>query len=225
MRRQFTASVPGHEDCWSVNAEVLDQSRCLRNPIPLRATQNAFPHFHHFMQASEDIVPILNDVLLHRAHLQGIHLDPSGWTEIDPLIEALIRAGKHLTRAQIEALASARLEQPLEISRDGQHLRAALPERRGDDTVQAPQAPPEYLYYPTSTRFLGAIHTVGLRSSSRRFMHLFDDLETASSLAPALGERVIVTVLAASMQERGFKFWLNGNGVWLTEWVAPEFLL
>lgn len=177
------------------------------------------------MQASEDIVPLLNDVLLQRVHMQGIHLDPSGWTEIDPLAEALTRAGKPVTRAQIEALVSAGAGQPLEISRDGQHLRAALPERRGDDTVHAPQTPPEYLYYPTSTRFLGAIHTVGLRSSSRRFMHLFDDLETATSLAPALAERVIVTVLATVMFERGFKFWLNNNGVWLTEWVPAEYLL
>ncbi len=91
--------------------------------------------------------------------------------------------------------------------------------------LHRPETPPAHLYYPTSTRLLGAILSRGLRSRPNHMLHLFDDAETANSLAPPLAERVIVTVQAASMAEQGFSFRRAENGVWLTESVPPEFLL
>lgn len=105
------------------------------------------------------------------------------------------------------------------------HTSTALGNFSSHMLLHDPESPPANLYYPTSTQLLGAVLANGLRSHPNHMLHLFEDAEIANALAPALAERVIVTVQASSMAEQGFTFRRTENGVWLTGSVPPEFLL
>jgi putative RNA 2'-phosphotransferase len=177
------------------------------------------------MDTPKDPMNFLNYVLLHRPESIGLNLDREGWTSIDDLMEAADQVGRKLDRVQIEATLAADGRERFNISDDGTRIRANPARLPGAEMLAMAQTPPAHLYYPTTTRLLGAIHTSGLRNSSHHFLHLFDDVETATSLAPPLVERVIITVLSGHMVERGYRFWRDENGVWLTESVPAEFLL
>lgn len=176
------------------------------------------------MDNAEDLIDFLRALISQKADSLHLNIDSDGWTPIDPLIAAAQKLGVSLERPAIEA-AMTQSPNRLAISDDGLFVRV-LTHGQPEKPARAPsETPPDYLYHPTSTRLLGAVHSHGLRSQSNQLLHLFDDPDTANSLAPPLPERVIVTVQAGSMSERGFPFWRAENGVWLTEMVPPEFLL
>lgn len=185
------------------------------------------------MDTSQELAIVLSDMLAHRPDVIRMRFDQDGWISVDELMAAVDTTGRQLDRAAIEAAVKADGGRQLSLCPDGQRIRAqagAVPDYAADNEAEIEadndaDGPPSYLYYPTSTRLLGAIHTSGLRSRARHLLHLFDDPETANSLAPSLAERVIILVQAGSMAERGYAFQRSDNGVWLTEIVPPEFLL
>jgi putative RNA 2'-phosphotransferase len=177
------------------------------------------------MNTSKEVANFLSHMLAHRPDTVRMRFDEDGWTSVDELIAAMDSTGKQLDRAAIESAVAADGARQLSLSADGQRIRAQAGAVTDDTADDEADGPPSYLYYPTSTRLLGAIHASGLRSRAQHLLHLFDDPETANSLAPSLAERVIILVQAGSMAERGYAFQRSENGVWLTETVPPEFLL
>lgn len=64
----------------------------------------------------------------------------------------------------------------------------------------------------------------GLIPKSRLYVHLSPDTDTAVKVGQRHGKPVIYRVLSKAMVEKGYKFYLSVNGVWLTKAVPVEFL-
>jgi putative RNA 2'-phosphotransferase len=60
---------------------------------------------------------------------------------------------------------------------------------------------------------------------NRHAVHLSQDIDTARKVGSRHGKPVILVVDAAAMHAAGHGFQVTGNGVWLVEFVPPEFLL
>jgi putative RNA 2'-phosphotransferase len=83
--------------------------------------------------------------------------------------------------------------------------------------------PPAILYHGTATRFLESIREQGLKAGSRHHVHLSLDVSTAVSVGKRYGKPVVLKIQAMRMHQRGFKFFLAENEVWLTDIVPAEF--
>lgn len=87
--------------------------------------------------------------------------------------------------------------------------------------------PPKYLYHGTSPKFVELIKQKGLLKMNRLYVHLSDNKETAQRVGKRHSKEqspAILVIDSLKMYNDGCKFLLSDNGVWLTEYVSPEYI-
>lgn len=84
--------------------------------------------------------------------------------------------------------------------------------------------PNDVLYHGTALKVVEKIHKDGITKQSRQYVHLSSDVDTAVKVAVRHGEPVVLTIKAKAMYNNGYKFYLSENGVWLTDYVPPEYI-
>lgn len=72
-------------------------------------------------------------------------------------------------------------------------------------------------------RFLSTIQTEGIKRMNRQYVHLSPDYQTAIAVGRRYGVPVVLRVEAGAMAQSGTTFFLSENGVWLCEYVPPEY--
>ncbi|WGS54628.1 RNA 2'-phosphotransferase [Paraburkholderia sp. D15] len=167
----------------------------------------------------------LSYILRHEPQTIGLHLDAEGWADIDCLIAGAAGQRRVLDHAIIREVVATNDKKRFAISEDGQRIRAV--QGHSTSTVQrqyVEQIPPEVLYHGTATRFLASIFEEGLKAGARHHVHLSQDMTTALSVGQRYGKPVVLKIEAQRMHQRGFKFFLAENDVWLTDAVAVEFI-
>jgi putative RNA 2'-phosphotransferase len=166
----------------------------------------------------------LSFVLRHRPGAIGIELDSQGWVEVEALIEAAARSGRSFTREELEHVVATNDKKRFAFSPDGLMIRASQGHSVKIDLALKPVEPPAILYHGTATRFLKGIRREGLRSGSRRHVHLSADERTAVSVGSRHGVPAVLRVLAGRMYADGLTFYRSENGVWLTESVPLAYI-
>ena len=84
--------------------------------------------------------------------------------------------------------------------------------------------PPNILFHGTATRFLDSIKQQGIKSMSRLYVHLSEDLETAIKVGDRHGDCVVLIIDTKKMSNDGIKFYLSENGVWLTKYIDWKYV-
>lgn len=84
--------------------------------------------------------------------------------------------------------------------------------------------PPPFLFHGTAEHFVNNILEEGLRSKNRLHVHLSSTIETVINVGKRHGTPVVFKVDTQKMFKNGAKFYLSRNGVWLTDYVATEYL-
>lgn len=172
-----------------------------------------------------EISKFLSYVLRHEPQSIGLALDREGWADIAALINGAGQAGRELDQALIRAVVESNDKKRFAISDDGQRIRAV--QGHSTETVaitHAKKIPPEVLYHGTATRFVESIMREGLKPGARQYVHLSEDVQTATSVGQRYGKPVVLKIEALQMHNRGFVFFLADNGVWLTNSVPIQHL-
>jgi len=155
----------------------------------------------------------------------GLSLSPDGWAEIDSLLAALARDGRHpLTREQLDALVAADAKQRYSYDPAGRRIRANQGHSLPVDLGLPESAPPAVLHHGTHRGALRAIRRQGLRPMGRHAVHLSADAESAAAVGARRGEPVVLRVDAAGMHRDGHRFQRSENGVWLVAAVPARYL-
>lgn len=87
-----------------------------------------------------------------------------------------------------------------------------------------PTTPPDTLYHGTATRFIESIKEQGLIKKQRQHVHLSALHETAVSVGQRHGKPIVISINSKQMHSDGHLFYLSNNGVWLTDFVAVEYI-
>jgi len=162
--------------------------------------------------------------LRHRPDRAGLALSADGWADTDALLSAFAAQNTPVDIDTLLTVVENNDKQRFEFSADLTRIRARQGHSVAVDLALPPQAPPDVLYHGTVARFLPSIMSQGLRKMRRHHVHLSADAETAGRVGARRGEAVILLIDAAAMQRDGCAFFVTGNGVWLTETVAPQYL-
>jgi putative RNA 2'-phosphotransferase len=165
----------------------------------------------------------LSYVLRHAPQSVGLSLDREGWVKVEALIAAAVHHGHLLDRALIEQVVTTSDKKRFTLSPDGTSIRAA--QGHSTDTVEisfVEKVPPAVLYHGTAERFLESIRKEGLKPGGRQYVHLSEDVDTATAVGKRYGNPVVLTVDATTMHAQGVKFFQAENGVWLTVGVPHE---
>ncbi|HEX8528265.1 RNA 2'-phosphotransferase [Allosphingosinicella sp.] len=168
----------------------------------------------------------LSFVLRHRPGRIGITLDAEGWADLDQLIERANAGGMNLTRAAVEEAVRTSDKQRFALSCDGRSIRA----QQGHSTSEVsltfePREPPPLLFHGTADRNISSIREHGLKPGKRHHVHLSADRRTALAVGARHGRAVVLLIDSGRMHRNDHPFYRSGNGVWLTDRVAPDCIL
>lgn len=171
------------------------------------------------------ISKFLSYVLRHEPQAIGLILDSEGWANVDALIAAAVQHGHTLNRDLIEQVMTTSDKKRFAFSPDGSSIRAV----QGHSTTSVAisfesKVPPAVLYHGTAERFLESILKEGLKPGARQYVHLSQDLQTATNVGQRYGKPVVLTIDAQAMHDQDIKFYQAENGVWLTQRVPPGFI-
>jgi|JI6StandDraft_1071083.scaffolds.fasta_scaffold00356_9 RNA:NAD 2'-phosphotransferase (TPT1/KptA family) len=86
-----------------------------------------------------------------------VTLDSAGWLEVGALLAGCAKAGRALSREDLEHVVVTNAKKRFEFSADGARIRACQGHSIEVELEYAPQEPPELLYHGTATRFLDSI--------------------------------------------------------------------
>ena len=87
------------------------------------------------------------------------------------------------------------------------------------------QLPPEILYHGTAEKNLTSIRENGIEKRGRQYVHLSADIETATKVGSRHGKVVVLKIDTTKMVDEGLLFYKSANGVWLTDYIHPSYIL
>ena len=170
------------------------------------------------------ISKILSYWLRHRPDVAGLELDAQGWTRVDAILIALARQGEATDWEALVRVVETNEKGRFELSADADLIRARQGHSVEVEGDWRPAVPPDILWHGTVERFLNSILAEGLKPMARHHVHLSTDPQTAERVARRRGDPVVLVIDAKGLAALGQQFWVTGNGVWLTDRVAPEAL-
>lgn len=175
-------------------------------------------------QQRTHISKFLSLVLRHKPDTIGLLLEEEGWANVEELLAKMAGAGMRISIEELEELVRTNSKQRFAYNEDHSKIRANQGHSIEVDLKLSQQAPPEYLYHGTVSKYIEQIKNEGLRKMSRHHVHLSKDVETATLVGSRRGKPVVLRIHSGTMQRDGHKFYCSGNGVWLTDSVPPKFI-
>lgn len=176
-------------------------------------------------QTSSDVKlgRFLSLVLRHNPDAAGISLDEHGWADVQELLNGVRRSGRQINLETLERIVRENNQPRYSFNADHTKIRANQGHSLQVDVELTAVKPPRYLYHGTASRFLPAIQREGIKKMSRQYVHLSGNFQTAVEVGRRHGSPVVITINAEAMAHDGVTFYLSENGVWLCEYVAPEY--
>jgi putative RNA 2'-phosphotransferase len=166
----------------------------------------------------------LSLVLRHEPSAAHITLDSAGWVEVESLLAGCAKAGRSLTRADLDHVMATNAKKRFEFSLDGLRIRASQGHSVEVELEYTAQRHPERLYHGTATRFLDSIRNQGLLKMQRHHVHLSAETKVTLEVGARRGKPILLTIQSAQMQQEGHTFFRSTNGVWLVEHVPTHFI-
>ncbi|WP_111860772.1 RNA 2'-phosphotransferase [Acinetobacter sp. CFCC 10889] len=167
----------------------------------------------------------LSLVLRHKPESIGIQLDAEGWTDVNILLQQMIKHKNPLKLNELVELVLSNNKQRFQLSEDHSKIRAVQGHSSSQVQREYPAiTPPDLLYHGTASRFIDSILDQGLIAGDRHHVHLSADLTTAKKVGQRHGKVMILLVNTKQMHTDGQLFYQAENGVWLTEHVPVQYL-
>lgn len=172
------------------------------------------------MQGFNKISKYLSYILRHKPESIGLQLDSHGWIEINELISKTSKF--NLTKELLIKITDKDSKKRF-IIQDNK-IRANQGHSIIVDLDLKNISPPIRLYHGTAIRFLDSIMNKGIRSQSRQYVHISDDINIAKNVGKRHGKVVILQIDSRKMYEDGYIFLLSENMVWLTNYIPVKYI-
>lgn len=163
-------------------------------------------------------------ILRHKPEAIGITLDEHGWANVDELLTGLNKAGHIVCMKDLEDIVSTDNKQRYSFNEDKTLIRANQGHSINVDVELKEVEPPSILYHGTTKDVLESIYKQGIKPMSRLYVHLSQDIDTATKVAKRRRNPIILEVNTEQMRKDNIKFYLSSNGVWLTKYVDSKYI-
>lgn len=166
----------------------------------------------------------LSYILRHAPAAANVELDDNGYVAVEKLIDGIKQTGRHTDRMELEEIVAADSKRRFSFNDDHTKIRANYGHSVAVNLQMQAITPPAILYHGTARKFLERIATEGIKKQSRNFVHLSDNSQAALTVGARHGQAEVLNVLAQKMCDDGFSFYLSESGVWLTDFVPPQYV-
>lgn len=162
-------------------------------------------------------------VLRHKPEEINTKLTDDGYCDVDVLIKGVReKFNIDFTLQDLERIVAEDNKQRYSIK--GNMIRANQGHSIDVNLGLKEKIPNDILFHETALKIVDKIHKEGIKKQSRQYVHLSSDVDTAVKVAVRHGEPVVLIIKAKAMYNNGYKFYLSENGVWLTDYVPPEYI-
>lgn len=172
----------------------------------------------------EKLSKFISLILRHKPETIGIELDEHGWANVEDLIHGINKSGNKINMDILEEIVCSDEKQRYSFNEDKTLIRANQGHSISVDVELEEKIPPDVLYHGTADRFLESIKADGLKPMSRLYVHLSNNINTATNVGRRHGKTVVLSIDSKAMYNNGAKFYLSKNGVWLTKFVEPQYI-
>ena len=154
-------------------------------------------------------------------HDKSYAFDEHGWREVNDLIK-----NHGYTMDMLDDIVENNNKKRYEYSADRKYIRARQGHSINVDVELEEATPPDILYHGTVESVVPLIKKEGIKKQSRLHVHLSSNIATATTVGARHGsDNVVLPVNTKNMKKDGIKFYLSRNGVWLTDYVDPKYLI
>lgn len=147
----------------------------------------------------------------------GMQYDEQGRVDMDALCGTEEFVSHNISKTDIKNVAAC--DSKLRFIIEGNTVRAS--QGHSVEIKHAQCVPPKVLYHGTALKNVSSIEANGIRSMSRVFVHLSEDIETASTVGRRHGTPCVLTLDTVAMLEDGIEFYKSDNNVWMVKDYIP----
>lgn len=166
----------------------------------------------------------LSKYLRHTPDRIGIQLAPGGWVPVSELLDACQKHNFLIQLAELKQVVAQNDKRRFSFDSTGTLIRANQGHSIEIDLQLEAVIPPDILYHGTSSGAVESILKEGISKMSRNHVHLSIDIQTATKVGTRHGIPAIFTVDATAMHSDRYTFYCSENGVWLVNFVPPNYL-
>lgn len=167
----------------------------------------------------------LSLILRHKPEEIGLILDEHGWADINELIDKAQKKGTKINLEEIKYIVENNDKKRFTFNDDFSKIRANQGHSIEVDLELQETEPPEFLFHGTAEKSIEGILKSGIKTMQRNHVHLSKDNETAEKVGQRHGKPVILKIKSGEMYKDGLKFYISKNGVWLTEYIDPKYII
>jgi len=166
----------------------------------------------------------LSYILRHNPLSIGLKLDEHGWGNVNFILSKM-----KIDLTTLEQIVQTDSKQRYAFNDDHTLIRAnqghTIEVDIGFEKVD-PKDLPKILFHGTLQKVLPDIRKEGLKPMSRHHVHLSSVIHTAREVAQRRHMPwVVLSISSEKMSEDGIQFYKSANGVWLTDYVDPKYIL
>lgn len=172
----------------------------------------------------DSISVFLSLILRHTPEEIEINLDKNGWANVDILVEKFNEKFGKFTKDDLVKIVNEDDKKRYSFDKSLEKIRANQGHSICVDVELTEKIPPEKLYHGTATRFIDSIMREGLKSMSRQYVHMYDEIYLTREIGNRYGTLVILELDAKKMSNDGYKFLISENNVWLTKSVPSKYI-
>ncbi len=125
----------------------------------------------------------------------------------------------------LENIIATNNKQRFEFNDDKTRIRARQGHSIHVDVELKEVTPPDILYHGISEDVVSVILNEGLKFVTRLYVHLSSEIKPALKDSRRHGNPKVLKIETKAMRADGIRFYISNNGVWLTDYIPPEYIL
>lgn len=147
-------------------------------------------------------------------------MEIGGWLPVTYLMDKIA-----LSIEEIDMIINSDNKRRFELSESGKMVRARYGHSVNIELNLTSAEPPEFLWHGSVRTALSDITDSGILPRSRQFVHLTNDLESATATGARHGEPASILVVARKMYKDGYKFYRVTDSIWLTKHIPCKYIV
>ena len=165
-------------------------------------------------------------ILRHNPNHIGVVLDREGYTDLDLFIKKYNECNQTtITKNTVEQIVKEDSKGRYNISKGRIRCNQGHNKALDISVTMNTCKPPSKLYHGTGSESVGLILNLGLKPMSRQFVHLSEDIKTASQVGKRhSNDYVVLEIDSEKMYLDGYEFKLSDNNVWQMEYVPSKYI-
>ena len=164
-------------------------------------------------------------VLRHKPEEIGLLTDSRGYLETVKLLKGMNAKGIETSFSDLVRIVEEDDQERYSFKDNRKYIRANQGHSFPVNLELEYSEPPDILYHGTSIDRVTSIFERGISKQGREDVHLSATTDKAARVGKRHGELAIIQVNAKAMYSNQHKFRKSKNGVWLVEYVPPEYLM